>query len=59
MRSLIGLALAASLVFVSTIGCSGGTSPSGISQHSGNKPTKSAGSATAPDPGPPPPIVRP
>jgi hypothetical protein len=60
MRSLIGVALAASLMCMSTFGCSGGKPVSGaLSQHSGAKPVKSAGSAGAPDPGPPPPIVKP
>ncbi|CAN5219663.1 hypothetical protein BH10PLA2_BH10PLA2_40060 [soil metagenome] len=60
MRFLMCFSLGACLIAVSGIGCSGATgSGGGISQHSGAKPTKSAGSAVAPDPGPPPPVVKP
>jgi hypothetical protein len=58
MRSLIRIAIAASLVAAFAIGCSGSTGGGSSYQKSGPKPAKSAG-AGSPDPGPPPPIVRP
>jgi hypothetical protein len=60
MRALMSLALTACLLVAST-GCSnsGKSAGGGLSQHSGAKPVKSAGSAVARDPGPPPPVVKP
>jgi hypothetical protein len=59
MRFLMCFALGACLVSVG-LGCSGAAvSGSQFTQKSGAKPAKSQGSAVAPDPGPPPPVVKP